>query len=167
MFCYTDMLFFRRRSARRQVDTPGGRGRQGEISVQIPPLTAGYLGVLALLYAVLSIRVVLLRGRYRVSLGDGGSAELTSAIRAHAHFAEYVPIITLMIALLEMSGSTGLRLHLMLGALLLARVLHPFGMSAAPRTLRFRLFRTGGVSLTFLVLVSAAVALLLRFVGRS
>src|SRR5690349_8297618 len=88
MFCYTDMLFFRRRSARRQVDTPGGRGRQGEISVQIPALTAGYLGVLALLYAVLSIRVVLLRGRYRVSLGDGGSAELTSAIRAHAHFAE-------------------------------------------------------------------------------
>jgi uncharacterized protein len=134
--------------------------------VQIPSLTAGYLAILALFYAALSLRVVLLRGRHQVSLGDGGNAELTSAIRAHAHFAEYVPIITLMIALLEMSGSTALRLHLMLGALLLARILHPFGMSAAPRTLRFRVFRTGGVGLTFLVLISAAVALLLRFVVR-
>jgi uncharacterized membrane protein YecN with MAPEG domain len=135
--------------------------------MQIPTLTAGYLGILALLYAALSIRVVLLRGRYQVSLGDGGRTELTSAIRAHAHFAEYVPIIVLMIVLLEMSGSTAVRLHLMLGALLLARILHPFGMSAAPRTWRFRLFRTGGVSLTFLVLVSAAVALVFRFVVRA
>ena len=134
--------------------------------MQIPALTAIYLGILALLYAVLSIRVVLLRGKHRVSLGDGGNSELTSAIRAHAHFAEYVPIIALMIALLEMSGTTATRLHLMLGALLLARILHPFGMSAAPGTLRFR-FRTVGVGLTFLVLVSAAVALLFRFVVRT
>ena len=134
--------------------------------MQVPALTASYLGVLALLYAALSIRVVLLRGRYQVSLGDGGSAELTSAIRAHAHFAEFVPIIALMAAVLEMSGATPARLHLLLGALLLGRILHPFGMSAAPRTWRFRLFRTGGVSLTFVVLVSSAVALLLRFVVR-
>ena len=71
------------------------------------------------------------------------------------------------IALLEMSGSPAGRLHLMLGALLLARILHPFGMSAALRTWRFRVFRTGGVSLTFLVLVSSAVALLVRFVVRA
>lgn len=132
--------------------------------MQIPTITAGYLSVLALLYALLSIRVVMLRGKYQVSLGDGGNAALTSAIRSHAHFAEYVPIIVLMIALLEMSGMSLARLHLLLGALLLARILHPLGMSAAPRTLRFRLFRVGGVAITFLLLVSCAVALLLRFV---
>ncbi len=47
--------------------------------MQVPTITAGYLGILALLYALLSIRVVLLRGKYQVSLGDGGNAALTSA----------------------------------------------------------------------------------------
>jgi hypothetical protein len=37
-------------------------------------------------------------------------------------------------------------------------------MSAAPRTARFLLFRTGGVLITFLLLVSCAVTLMLRFV---
>ncbi len=132
--------------------------------MQVPTITAGYLGILALLYALLSIRVVLLRGKYQVSLGDGGNAALTSAIRSHAHFAEYVPIIALMITLLEMAGTAPARLHLLLGALLLSRILHPLGMSATPRTLRFLLFRTGGVFITFLLLVGCAVTLLLRFV---
>jgi uncharacterized membrane protein YecN with MAPEG domain len=132
--------------------------------VQVPTITAGYLGVLALLYTALSLRVVMLRGKYQVSLGDGGNATLTSAIRSHAHFAEYVPIIILMIALLEMAGMPPVRLHLLLGALLLSRLMHPLGMSAAPRTAQFLLFRTGGVLITFLLLVSCAVTLLLRFV---
>jgi uncharacterized membrane protein YecN with MAPEG domain len=131
--------------------------------VQIPSITAGYLGVLALLYAYLSGRVVMLRNRYKVSLGDGGNAALVSAIRSHAHFAEYVPIIALMIALLEMGGMPASRLHVLLGALLLSRLLHPLGMSAQPRTLRFLVFRIGGVLITFALLVSCAVSLLLRF----
>jgi uncharacterized membrane protein YecN with MAPEG domain len=134
--------------------------------VQIPTITAGYLGILALIYAALSIRVVMLRGKYQVSLGDGGNPALTSAIRSPAHFAEYVPLIALMIALLEMSGMTSPRVHLLLGTLLLSRILHPLGMSARPRTWRFRLFRTGGVSLTFLLLIGCAIALLVRFVAR-
>jgi hypothetical protein len=52
----------------------------------------------------------------------------------------------------------------LLGALLLSRILHPLGMSAAPRTPRFLLFRTGGVLITFLLLMGCAVTLLLRFV---
>jgi uncharacterized membrane protein YecN with MAPEG domain len=135
--------------------------------VQVPTITAGYLGVLALLYAMLSIRVVRLRGKHQVSLGDGGNAALTSAIRSHAHFAEYVPLIMLMVALLEMAGMPPMRLHLLLGALLLARIIHPLGMSAAPATWRFRLFRIGGVGITFLVLVSSALMLLQRFVLHS
>jgi uncharacterized protein len=39
-----------------------------------------------------------------VAFGDGGKAELRNAIRAHSHFAEYVPIIALMLALLENAG---------------------------------------------------------------
>jgi uncharacterized membrane protein YecN with MAPEG domain len=132
--------------------------------VQVPAITASYLGFLALIYTFLSIRVVRLRGKHQVSLGDGGNAALTIAIRSHAHFAEYVPLIALMIALLEMAGTAPARLHLLLGVLLLSRIMHPLGMSAPPRTWRFRLFRVGGVSITFLLLISCAVALLIRFV---
>src|SRR5688572_4479096 len=57
---------------------------------------------------------------------------LRSAIRAHANFIEYVPIITLMVAMLEMSGLGATWVHLLMGALLLSRLLHPLGMYAAP-----------------------------------
>ena len=39
------------------------------------------------------------------AFGDADNPALRSAIRAHAHFAEYVPIIALMVAMLEMSGA--------------------------------------------------------------
>ena len=132
-----------------------------------PHITALYLAVLALIYCALAIHVVLLRRGNRAAFGDAGSPELRSAIRAHGHFAEYVPITALMVAMLEMAGAPPLRVHLLMIALLLSRVMHPLGMRAAPLTLQFRLFRTGGMWLTLIVLVASAVALLLRAIHAS
>jgi uncharacterized membrane protein YecN with MAPEG domain len=101
--------------------------------MQLPSITAFYLGVLALLYAVLGLRVTRLRRGHRVLFGDGDNIKLRSAIRAHANFAEYVPIIVLMVALLEMSGMPGIRVHLLMAALLVSRLLHPLGMYVGPR----------------------------------
>ena len=64
--------------------------------MHLPSITAGYLAVLALLYAGLSMQVVRLRQKNLTAFSDGGNLELRSAIRAHAHFAEYVPITALM-----------------------------------------------------------------------
>jgi len=50
----------------------------------------------------------------------------------HANFVEYVPIITLMVAMLEMSGLPATRVHVLMGALLVSRLLHPLGMYARP-----------------------------------
>ena len=130
--------------------------------MQLPSITAGYLAVLALLYAALAFRVVRLRVRNGTFFGDEGNAELRSAIRAHGHFSEYVPIIALMAAMLEMSGLPAFRLHLLMGGLLVARVLHPLGMHAKPSTLQLRIGRTGGTTLTFAVMVACAVQILLR-----
>ncbi len=130
--------------------------------MQLPLITAGYLAVLALLYAALALRVVRLRVRNGIWFGDDGNAELRSAIRAHGHFAEYVPIIALMAAMLEMFGLPAFRLHLLMGGLLVARVLHPLGMYAKPGTLQVRIGRLGGATLTFAVMVACAVQLLLR-----
>ena len=83
--------------------------------MKVPLITATYVAVLALLYAVLSLQVVRLRRRNRVGFGDGGNTALRGAIRAHAHFAEYVPIIVLMAAMLEMSGLAPTRIHVLMG----------------------------------------------------
>src|SRR5450631_587164 len=107
-------------------------------------ITSAYLAVLALLYDVLALQVTRLRRGNRVLFGDGDNIKLRSAIRTHANFAEYVPIIALMVAMLEMSGMPAVRVHLLMAALLLARVLHPIGMYVGPRTWQFRVCRVGG-----------------------
>ena len=130
--------------------------------MHMPTITAFYLAVLALLYVVLSLQVIRLRLMNRAAFGDSGNIALRSAIRAHAHFAEYVPITTLMIAFLEAAGASTLRVHLLMGALVVARVLHPIGMYAAPTTWRFHIGRTGGVTITIALLVTSALSILSR-----
>ena len=131
--------------------------------MQLPSITAAYLGLLALLYLVLGLQVARLRRGHRVLFGDGDNIKLRSAIRAHAKFVEYVPIIVLMVAMLEMSGMPALRVHLLMGALLVARLLHPLGMYVGPRTLQFQICRVGGILLTLLVMLAAALLLVWRF----
>jgi uncharacterized protein len=130
--------------------------------MHLPSITALYLAVLALLYVGLAIHVARLRQRDRAAFGDNGSRELRSAIRAHANFVEYVPIITLMVAMLEMSGLPAMRVHVLMGALLVSRLLHPLGMYAAPNTLQFRIGRVGGITITFVLLIGCAVMILWR-----
>ncbi len=129
----------------------------------LPSITAIYTAFLALLYAVLCLQVVRFRRSDRAAFGDNGSARLRSAIRAHAHFAEYVPIIVLMAAMLEVSGLPARKLHLLLGALLIARFIHPLGMYAKPGTLQFSIGRIGGMVITIGVMINCALLLLSRF----
>ena len=131
--------------------------------MHLPSITGLYLAVLALIYVVLGLQVSRLRRGNRVLFGDGDNRELRSAIRAHANFAEYVPIIVLLIAMLEMAGTSALRVHWLMGILLVARALHPLGMYVGPRTWQFQVCRVGGISLTLLVLVAAALMGISRF----
>ena len=126
--------------------------------MHLPSITSAYLAVLALLYTVLAVQVGRLRQRDRAAFGDNGSLALRSAIRAHANFIEYVPIITLMVAMLEMSGLAAA----WVGALLVSRLLHPLGMYAAPNTLQFRIGRVGGITITLVLLLACALMILSR-----
>jgi uncharacterized membrane protein YdcZ (DUF606 family) len=56
-----------------------------------------------------------------------------------------------------------MRVHLLMGGLLLSRLLHPLGMAARTRTWQFTAGRVGGILLTIAVLVAAAVSALVRF----
>ena len=90
-------------------------------------VTPIYAGLLALLFFVLSLRVVKLRG-HGASLGDGGNPLLLRRIRAHGNFAEYVPFILLMMGVLELSHYSAYLLHALGIALLIARLLHGYAV---------------------------------------
>lgn len=116
-------------------------------------VTPLYAGLLALWYVALSLRVVKQRG-HGVSLGDGGDPELLRRIRGHGNFAEYVPLILLMLGLLELSRFPLLLIHALGITLLVARLLHGYALSF---TAQFKFGRFWGTLLTFLVMAVAAV----------
>ncbi|MEA2940074.1 MAG: uncharacterized protein QOD09_603 [Bradyrhizobium sp.] len=131
--------------------------------MQMPSITGFYLALLALLYAALALQVARLRRGNRVLFGDGENIRLRSAIRAHANFVEYVPIVALLVATLEMSGLSAIWVHVLMGALLAARLLHPLGMYSKPGTWQFSAGRVGGIVITISVLIAAALFALARF----
>ena len=51
-----------------------------------------YAALLALLFLALSVRTLRLRRRLNISVGDAGNTKMLRAMRAHANFAEYVPL---------------------------------------------------------------------------
>lgn|SRR3954447_20011207 len=130
--------------------------------MHVPTITADYLAILALIYAALALQVIRLRRRNETAFNDGGDAGLRSAIRTHGNFMEYVPIIALMVALLEISGASPSRIHLLMGTLVLSRLLHPLGMYATPGSLKFTICRGGSIFLTIGLLIACALTILSR-----
>lgn len=112
-------------------------------------ITPLYAGLLAIWFLALSVRVVQQRG-HGVSLGHGEDAVLLRRIRGHGNFAEYVPLILLMMALLEYGGMRGWILHALGATLLLARVLHGVALSY---TQKWKFGRFYGTLLTFILLL--------------
>lgn len=122
------------------------------------PVTLAYACALALIYLLLSLNVSRQRWLCRVSLGDGDLPVLRAAVRIHANFAEYVPLILLLLALNEASGVGASWLHVIGVTLLIGRLMHPFGMLLpAPNPLRAL-----GMLLTWAALLLAALSGLLH-----
>ena len=117
-----------------------------------------YAALLAILYAVLSVRTLRLRRRLRIAIGDSGDERMLRAMRAHANFAEYVPLALLLIYLVEIAPASAVLVHALGLALLLGRVLHAWGVSRSPEDFRFRV---AGMALTLASLLVASLYLLL------
>jgi len=111
-------------------------------------ITPLYAGILAILFFILSMRVVAMRGS-GISLGDGGNPVMLRRMRGHGNFAEYVPLILLMMAFLELSQYSATLLHGLGIALVAARALHGYSLSF---TEKFKFGRYWGTVLTFTLL---------------
>ncbi|MHA7774434.1 MAPEG family protein [Roseibium sp. M-1] len=120
--------------------------------VSVTPFIAG---LLALLYLLLSARVIAVRKSERIGIGDKGNLALLRRMRVHSNFAEYVPIALLLLLMLEMMGGAPWLLWTLGAALLAGRVLHAYGVSRDPEPL---IFRMTGMVLTFAMIAIAALA---------
>lgn len=127
--------------------------------MSITPLYAALLG---LIFVVLSVRTLLLRRRFSVAVGDGQQPLLQKAARAHANFAEYVPLAVLLIFFLEtqMDVIEIEEIHFLCIALIIGRIVHAYGVSRVDEDYRFRVV---GMVLTLGVIIAAAVRLVLVF----
>ena len=124
-------------------------------------VTAFYAGLLGLWLMVLSVRVI--QGRRKgFHLGDGGDAGMLRLMRGHANFAEYTPMILVLLGIAELQGLSVALVHLIGGSLLLGRLLHGYAFSF---TDNFPFGRLVGTVLTFTSLIVASVALLWLSLG--
>ena len=92
------------------------------------PITALYTGLLALLLLVLALRVIRLRWKLRVGIGDGGDKSMSKAIRVHGNATEQVPIALLLLLVAELSHAGPTLLHACGIVLVVARILHAWGL---------------------------------------
>lgn len=127
--------------------------------MSVAPVTSLYAALLALLFLVLSLVVIRQRLRHKVIIGLGEAEGLLRASRAQGNFAEYAPLLLILLLLLELGGGSRVLLHGLGAAILLGRVLHAAGISRSPERL---VLRQAGMMLTFGPLAVAAVALLVR-----
>lgn len=92
------------------------------------PISLTAAGALALLHVWLSARVIQVRAKSRILLGDGGSEPLLRRMRAHVNFAENAPLFLILLILLELAGVWSLALWIATILFVLARICHAFGM---------------------------------------
>ncbi len=120
-----------------------------------------YAGVAAIILLALTINVGARRGAQRaVEPGHMGDGSLTRAIRAHANFTEYTPMVLAMLAILALNRTAALPIHLLGAPFMFGRVLHAFGMMGQKHPTLGRLV---GNMITMLVLLIGGGLCLLRF----
>ncbi len=119
------------------------------------PASALCISLLAILLIALSYRVVRLRQKLGVGLGDGGQPELQQAMRVQANAAEYIPAAMLLLLAFEINGGA-MWLAFLLGVVFVAgRAYHAWGFSRRKGPSRGRVY---GTVLSWGVILALALA---------
>ncbi len=122
--------------------------------------TSIYASLLALIYIGLAAFVIKLRFQYKVGIGDGGNENLAKAIRVHGNFSEYVPITLILLLVFELNHADKVWLHIFGIMLVVARLLHAFGLSKSIGTTYQRIAGTV-MNVTIIFLLSLANIMLI------
>lgn len=124
------------------------------------PIALVTAGAAALLNFWLGLRVSRLRMSEKIMVGDGGNPRLLARMRAQLNFAEYAPLVLILIALVELARGTQTWLWGVALVFIVGRVLHAFGMDG------WNPGRMIGIATTMLTMLGlAAYAVYLGYTG--
>lgn len=125
------------------------------------------IAILSLMYMLLSFNVIRHRRSKQVLYGANKNIELKAAIRAHANFIEYVPIILFLFAGLIYFRINGYVFDFLCILLVLARISHSIGLlkyeRLNPPFLKPRFYGMVG---TFSIILISAIYILKSFVVK-
>jgi hypothetical protein len=124
-------------------------------------ITGFYAGLLALLLLIFTVRIIQLRLKLKVGLGDGQKSPLIKAIRIHGNFIEYIPFTLLLLAIYELNGGSVFILHGLGMLLIVARIAHAIGLTKSMGTSGYRQF---GALATFIVIIALAILNITHFI---
>lgn len=97
------------------------------------PVTILYGSLSIAVTILLALNVSLHRMRHKVLAGDPVPDGLFRKVRAHGNSAEWLAVMVLLLAFLELQGVSSSALHLLGGAMVIARVFHSLFMLARTR----------------------------------
>ncbi|KPF93568.1 GST-like protein [Novosphingobium sp. AAP83] len=98
----------------------------------ILPITLCAAAAAAAINTWLSIRIGMLRGAKKISIGDGDDMDLIARMRAQANFIENTPIVLVLIAAIELARTGNPFLMGVTAVYMLGRVAHGIGMDGGP-----------------------------------
>ena len=124
------------------------------------PVTLTAAAAAAIINLWLAIRVGQMRGTTKTIHGDDAGGPLTRRMRAQLNFVENTPFVLALVAAIELSGRGDPWLAWVVGAYMLGRVAHGFGMDGEGAT-KPRMIGTLITMLTLLGLSVVAVLILL------
>ena len=123
-------------------------------------VTAPYAAGLMLILFVLTQLVIRARAKAKVPLGDKGDDRLLEASRRQMNFVENVPMALILMMLAEAGGAGATALNIAGAALVIARIVHPFGITVTTHTHPLRI---AGAVATTAVQIGLVVIILMQF----
>ena len=112
--------------------------------------------ILTFLYMYLSFLVILQRRKYHLAYLTNEDKAFIARFRAHANFAEYVPLTLILMAISIVFQIHYLALTVLMLALIIARIFHAYGLVKMERKKRFN-YRFYSVATTFVIMASLAI----------
>mgnify|MGYP001544498271 FL=1 len=117
------------------------------------PITLLYVGIFAIFALVLSFRAGFYRGSVGIPIlyGDPVDKELVERVRRHQNFLEYVPMVLILMAVIELNGGSTRFLFAIGFLLVVARLAHAVGLKHDNMGHVGRLIGAAGTALITLV----------------
>jgi uncharacterized membrane protein YecN with MAPEG domain len=130
-------------------------------------ITGFFSSILALIFYKLSINVIKLRRKYKISLGSSKKhRDLEQAIRAHGNMSEFLPIGLILLACLEVNHIPKIIVFICGLFFLVGRYLHATsflkeGINSSHRVLGMKITHWSIVLMAILNIVTVLVRLIL------